>query len=406
MKKIVILFLFIFLISSCNPKGDNSDKDFRVIDIAGNIGSGRIVKLSEIADEIIYIPLETTENSLVGTPRNIYYSNGLIYIYSSKNHPVKIFNRDGVFIREFNRRGRGPEEYEDFVSMQVDDSTGNIYVESSNKINEYNPCGVFLKSVDKQKAFSAEHQLRLFAKMDNNLYIFSSKLGQNFANSYVAIDSLSTIKLTLPYTEDEKIFIKINARIDLFKTPYKFKDVVRIVASAGDYILSIDKNLNIDTSYIFNYGKYKITKDNISALSNSDELIFRSSDILESENFLFFQLHLGKQAHKPQELIANRGKGNIVKIPRTYALFNKKEGKLTFADQPHINQKGFADDLDGGPAFWPINISSTGYMLSFISAEDFICFSGKEGCTEKFKQIVSKLKVTDNPIVLMVKLNN
>ncbi len=60
------------------------------------------------------IPLETTNNSLIGDIRKICYSDNKFFILQSAMgaiHKVLIFNEDGDFINAINSQGRGPKEY-------------------------------------------------------------------------------------------------------------------------------------------------------------------------------------------------------------------------------------------------------------------------------------------------------
>jgi len=77
---IVVLVLFISL-SSCSSNQDNHKSNPKVIDVAGSIGIGRVVNLSEIADSIEYIPLETNEESLVSTPGRGFFMRVALSIY-------------------------------------------------------------------------------------------------------------------------------------------------------------------------------------------------------------------------------------------------------------------------------------------------------------------------------------
>ncbi len=65
---------------------------------------------------------------------------------------------------------------------------------------------------------------------------------------------------------------------------------------------------------------------------------------------------------------------------------------------------GFADDLEGGPAFWPNYISDDEYMVSFLSASEFIEHAQTHKVSAKFKKIADGLKETDNPVLVLVKL--
>ena len=91
-------------------------------------------------------------------------------------------------------------------------------------------------------------------------------------------------------------------------------------------------------------------------------------------------------------------------FPFSCALYDKRDGGFRLIDQPADLQKGFIEDFEGGPAFWPNYISDDEYMVSFINASEFIQHAQTNKVSDKFKQIASKLKETDNPVAVLVKL--
>src|SRR3989339_2146410 len=95
-----LLVILIEITTSCQRNHENQKNDFRVLDIEGNVGKGRVAKISEIADEVLYIPLETSKECLVNEPnRGVKYYSGLIYIVSSENpQHIKIFDTTGRYI--------------------------------------------------------------------------------------------------------------------------------------------------------------------------------------------------------------------------------------------------------------------------------------------------------------------
>jgi hypothetical protein len=73
--------------------------------------------LSDFAENIEYIPLQTTKSSLIGpTTLKILNINDRIYILNSGfEGEILCFDIDGKFLFKINNKGRGPEEY-DFVT--------------------------------------------------------------------------------------------------------------------------------------------------------------------------------------------------------------------------------------------------------------------------------------------------
>ena len=102
------------------------------------VGSERDLKLSEIADSVRFIPLETTDASLMNRIQKggILKSSRYWFLYSYKN--VYQFTDEGKFVRTIGSRGNGPGQYTSAVCIDIDDTLGHVYVLSPGKnINVY-----------------------------------------------------------------------------------------------------------------------------------------------------------------------------------------------------------------------------------------------------------------------------
>ncbi|GAB1473430.1 hypothetical protein MASR2M69_08710 [Bacteroidota bacterium] len=77
--------------------------------------------MSEVAENIEYIPLETSMESFLGTPirEKLIYENGKLFIYQRGDY-FKIFNSKGEYLGKFNKRGNGPKEYISLNSVVID----------------------------------------------------------------------------------------------------------------------------------------------------------------------------------------------------------------------------------------------------------------------------------------------
>jgi len=77
---LILLIVMTITLFSCIQ--EEKTKDLRVIDLAGNVGKTSVVNLSEIAESIDYIPLETNDESLLAPPLtylNFVKNQGLSY---------------------------------------------------------------------------------------------------------------------------------------------------------------------------------------------------------------------------------------------------------------------------------------------------------------------------------------
>ncbi|MHC1780153.1 MAG: 6-bladed beta-propeller [Bacteroidales bacterium] len=406
--KCLLIIVLITTFASCTQEIKSKKKN--EIDIASNVGKTEIVNLSEISEGIEYIPLETTDKSILAPPfMYLSFENGVLYILQFDKE-IKIFNYNGTFIRTFNKRGRAEQEYESLYDFSVDPITNNLFIYSFEKLSEYDENGNYIKQIKihQQKEISIYAPSRLFRiNKELNLLTF-----RNYKSKYSSCvtDSLFNVQYFVSYSEKEQSIRKnIKKQISFF-IPYfyKYRDSVRIFNGYGENILTISNSKRIDTSFVLNYGKYDFRNADLSARNlSSMPYIKRYGDINESSNYIFMQFHLGSLPHKPRKKIkggAAGAHGETIEEPITASIFNKATGEFKFVDQPEFNQFGFVDDFENGPAFWPLYISQDDYMVSIIEAYKFIQYAQTHKVSDKFKKIADNLKEDDNPVVVLVKL--
>ncbi|MDP3437799.1 MAG: 6-bladed beta-propeller, partial [Bacteroidales bacterium] len=143
------LFLWSLLIS-CKSVVNNQPGTTPVIDLASSVGGGRVVNLSDIATDVRYVKLETSDSSLIGMFPRVFYENERIYVLSVR--VIKVFDKNGKFLFKFDRRGRGAQEYQMASDTRVMSKTGEIIVRSnapaqSNYLLFYDREGSFTKKI-------------------------------------------------------------------------------------------------------------------------------------------------------------------------------------------------------------------------------------------------------------------
>ena len=118
---------------------------YTVIPFEKGVENEKQVKLSEIAEKITFIPMETTDASLLTKVRanNIISVNGTIVIpcfYLG----AWTFDENGKFIAPISRKGQGPGEFTRFLSVAGNSDRNLIYVKSSRKMIAFRPDGTFV----------------------------------------------------------------------------------------------------------------------------------------------------------------------------------------------------------------------------------------------------------------------
>ncbi|HCT93604.1 MAG: hypothetical protein A2322_03515 [Bacteroidetes bacterium RIFOXYB2_FULL_39_7] len=114
--------------------------------------------------------------------------------------------------------------------------------------------------------------------------------------------------------------------------------------------------------------------------------------------------HTGSLSDKPAKMIGLNSHEYVYNFE--CSVFNKKTGEFQFILQPEINQLGFVEDFEGGPAVWPKYVSSDGYLITYMYAHEFKAHAETHEVSDKFKSIADNLKDTDNPVIVRVKLKN
>jgi len=411
---VLLLYLSLIALTSCSAK--KSDKDLRNIDIAGALGKGRIIPLSEIAKDIRYIPLETNDSSLVGKIYSLVYENGLIYVVQSSG-TISIFDENGKFVRKIDRQGNGPQEYlgiPPLDMLEIDKNNGNLIVLSlDSKIYEYTKIGAFVRRVQPPESVPSFFNRTL--KIQDNLYISSFTLDKD-TTAYCAVvyDSLSQIKKMIhkpSVNEDlKKINVSTSNGFMQIGTHYLFtrvEDKIMIYSDKPTIISSLDMDLNLDTAFTINYGPYMLTPSNIQDMGSPDAKIINWIGYLkESKDYVYLWLNLRALAHEPWEQVVKGPTGeDITRVNCiSYGIFNKNTGEVTLMNRPLKEQIGFKEDFENGPAFWPKTVSSQEYLVVSYDALTLKDFVENNECSNKLKEVAAGIGESDNPIVALVKL--
>jgi hypothetical protein len=132
MKKTIIpisLCICLFL-SACGGEKNVPQGEVPVIDIENAIQNPQELLLSDFGEKFSYVPLETTDESLI----KLHSSSKMIvtdpYIFIGEDHsPILCFERTtGKFLRTIGSLGQGPGEYQNPSEMEVDVEAKRIYI--------------------------------------------------------------------------------------------------------------------------------------------------------------------------------------------------------------------------------------------------------------------------------------
>jgi hypothetical protein len=154
--------------------------------------------------------------------------------------------------------------------------------------------------------------------------------------------------------------------------------------------------------FVFNFGEKKVTAEDWLHINTQVEGKIRIGEILENQNFLFIQYNYGPSGIKQ---ITER------------ALFDKSKNELfRFSRniEPKSKIKNFwvnslENNVDGGPDFWPVNITPEGNPAYTLRPEDLKKYiqnseysTGNDQKKNAFKNFVQTLKGGGWEIVIMI----
>ena len=115
-------FFGVFVLSS----SCRNEKIEGIIDLTNTADLINGIHISDIAESVTMVPLETLEESLIKYPRRIKFSAKKYFIESGNQ--VYMFDADGKYLKKIGKIGRGPDEYGAMSDFAVDTEIGIIAI--------------------------------------------------------------------------------------------------------------------------------------------------------------------------------------------------------------------------------------------------------------------------------------
>ena len=414
MKDIVIGILLLFI--SCSSQEKQVDET--VIPVATAVGTGKILNLSDYAESVTYIPLETTDSLLIAAIGTVL-SIGDNYLISDsprgRASRYHLFDKSGKHIIQIGSIGHGPGQYTSVRSVDVDYQSKKILLDAMPKCFEYNWDGVLVD--EKAKIDSVGYHPFQTMYMADNLYlstISTPNVREYKAFLYQKSDAGLKIVRTYPnnYQREKIGFMKGGYGTTDGKI-YRYKDQIRYWRSWDDTIFTFDRNQDIQIAYRFDLGKYRAPIEWMSSYREDYDItnyVYPQS-IKESDRYLFLSFACGRNAPEKFEYVQEgttpmgRQKQSLVNVS-VYGLFDKQTSDFVLLNQPIKHKElGFRNDLDGGPVFWPKYISPDEKMITWWSADQFLeIYESLPNPSTELREVAENLKPDDNPVLMVVQL--
>ena len=360
MNKKYFLSVFFFLFSFISMKG----QDF-TIKIPSNIPD-KMVYIKDYFTTINYLPLETTDECLIGSLAR--YNIIEDYILVTSNDHCYLFNlSNGKFIREIGKRGNGPGEYR----------SGQGY---------YNPYSKTIYFPDWNSGFL---KYSLEGKLLSKITIpeHSSSLEYpSFATtfSFISEDLICAFFLNINGAESKRvmIFSESGEIIKLFPNNRIIKTNASVISIGRDNFYRNNNKLFFKEEFVDTV--YTVTKEKLSPAYIIDQGKFKIKYENRYDNPFKFQ---------PVTLIMENNNYVILQWitygEKCYTIYDKNNNICN----SYVAKEGFIDNINNFMPFLPTTVSYDGAFVSILEAF-------------KVVEVLEKNKMKNNPgLAPLLKVN-
>jgi hypothetical protein len=139
------IFLTSLILVACSPK-QSPQEGITTIDLAGNLSREKDFLLSTIATDIEYVKLDNSIDAIIQQIEQFDVTDHYILIFDRTLGKVLLFDRQGKFLRQISRSGKGPGEFVRPVDVSINPDEGFIYITQQKQIDSYRITGEFVKS--------------------------------------------------------------------------------------------------------------------------------------------------------------------------------------------------------------------------------------------------------------------
>jgi len=416
MKKISIVFLPICLMLLCACGGASSSDKKSVKEKAYKYASMKDgvlhldlkearkhqqeVKLSDICDSLIYIPLETKKECLLGKNASIRIDGDDVFCRYSRG--LYHFNTDGTFIGQIGKIGRGPGEFIcTCFCINRRDKRIYIYANYKHRIFEYDYNGKLLSN-----DFTLGDNIvarMLFSEKSNSIINSSSYILKTFED----VKNTSDYNILNEKSLNSKICNTIKSKY--YPKEYELRKANGLAIMHGSSIFKHNGKIRVQeiaSDTLFEYRKKAL----------HPVVILNNKEFKPKFTYDVYDEVYGKTKWNSEERRELRRKllySSIREESSRYIfvgdsekyLYDKKERELVCLDASSEDIK-IKNDIDGVIDMWPVKIIDGKYMLCVIDASTFLENTSQISLDNKenLKEIVSNMKEESNPILMLARL--
>jgi hypothetical protein len=304
----------LFSCASCTQQPQNSTptdvNDFsQYISSAGevvidmqNLEDYTAFNMNEFVDSVLYVPLETTDESLIGEITQVEYFDGKYFVLDGNQaQALFVFDSTGRYLWKISRIGGGPGEYISLSEFSIDYQSKHIHLLSLNpvKVLEFDFQNNLIATLSPS---FYPHSFRYLP--NDSSYLFYNSYDNNrekLTNEYNLIATDKNMKITrgyIPYDSKSTSNTRYVPRVP--SNYYWYGREVRLIDEVSHAIYRIVAD-SLHVCYRFNFGSYAFDKSRVAEPADDfakymhDKKPSSISAVSETPQFLYFTIHGDKK---------------------------------------------------------------------------------------------------------------
>ena len=396
MKKIslvsgIILCMCVFLLS-CSTKGKT---ELPVIDVIGALKNEKPLRMSDIVDHIEYIKLETKPECLIGFGEAVIAGSN-VYVRNSRPASLLVFDKQGKFVKQISRQGKGPGEYINFAYFDV--SPDNRYLAiggSGGGIKLYTTEGEFRAEAELNAQFlsgfrflNSRKLITYDARMNEDRTGYPVMMARNMDN--LKADTLLRIDMEL--LAKDKPFALV------YSACYRYNGQINFMKTANDTLYQLDSDLEISSRMVFYCGDQAVTEKNLFISSGKSTVPVYPK--CETRDYLFIYAGRGDSYGI---LAYHKMTGETFRMPVKPSLPDEKI--KTYGPENDLEGIDFTfDGLRTGDQTWTSVLQISDLKAFFDSVKPDQLKLKTRKYFDELRSLTEGSDVNDNPIVRIIYL--
>jgi hypothetical protein len=317
------------------------------------------------------IPLETSDEALIGQLRKMVSVQDRYYTLDRQQHIVHVFDKQGKFIFKIDKRGQGPGEYPFLDDIHFNPFSGHLELLCAmGFIYEYDLSGKFIKMTRvTNEHLRAVHEL---VSLDNNTTVFYARAEPNKIFYY----DLGQGKIQHEEFEEHRDIGSFSS----YYSFYWYKNDWYFFRPYHNHVYKVGKD-RLEDAYAWDFGK--LNRDGRTA-DFSNEALQNPPKRLEEANAMF-----------PCRMFASGQNNRYV-----MAQIILKEKFVNAIYDKSIQQGKYIPQFIESVSFRPIIVTNE-YVLSFCNPGELEQYLAEDMLDEENRKLFNVLIHLDaNPIII------